>query len=205
MPWEDTEEKKKKQGGNNARLAYVLQVYQPNYDRISNLCHMTKQRKLWANHWGNTAFTVEIPENDSQQGKKVRYIQMVQTHGSVQLSLWAASINGVIDADSKFSLRLIPGADGSPRVATQTSLRKVFPMMEGNSRKVWICLAKGSNGKYTGYFSSVVEPINNHVKNFVACPGAQVLFRCGALFNSSSIRNSDFLIFAFCFLILIPA
>ncbi len=29
MPWEDAEEKKKKQGGNNARLAYVLQVYQP--------------------------------------------------------------------------------------------------------------------------------------------------------------------------------
>ena len=29
-------------------------------------------------------------------------------------------------------------------------------------------------------------------------------FRCGALFNSLSIRNSDFLIFAFCVLILIP-
>jgi hypothetical protein len=105
MPWEETEGKKKKQGGNNLRLAYVLQVYQPNCDRISNLCHMAKQRKLWANHWGNTAFTVEIPENDSQQqGKKVRYIQMVQTHGSVQLSLGVASINGVINVDSKFSL-----------------------------------------------------------------------------------------------------
>ncbi len=32
MPWEDAEEKKKKQGGNNARLAYVLQVQQPDYD-----------------------------------------------------------------------------------------------------------------------------------------------------------------------------
>ncbi len=32
MPWEDAEEKKKKQGGNNARLVYVLQVYQPDYD-----------------------------------------------------------------------------------------------------------------------------------------------------------------------------
>jgi len=176
MPWEDAEEKKKKQGGNNARLAYVLQVYQPDYDRISKLCHMAKQRKLWANHWGNTAFTVEIPENDSQtqQGKKVHYIQMVQTHGSVQLGLGVASINGVIDTDSKFSLRLTPGADGSPREATQTSLREVFHMMEVKSRKVWICLAKGSNGKYTGYVSSMVESINDHVKNSVACPGAQV-------------------------------
>jgi hypothetical protein len=47
-------------------------------------------------------------------------------------------------------------------------------MMEVNGRKVWICLAKGSSGKYTGYFSSVVESINVHVMNFVACPGAQV-------------------------------
>jgi hypothetical protein len=99
---------------------------------------------------------------------------MVQTHGSVQLSLGAASINGIIDVDSTFLLQLTPGADGSPRVATQTSLREVFCMMKVNSRKVWICLAKGSNGTYTGYFFSVVESINNHVKNFVACPGAQV-------------------------------
>jgi hypothetical protein len=38
MPWEDAEEKKKKQGNNNARLAYFLQVHQPDYERI---------RKLW--------------------------------------------------------------------------------------------------------------------------------------------------------------
>jgi hypothetical protein len=119
-----------------------LQVYQPDYDQISKLCHMAKQRKLWANHWGNTAFTVEIPENNSQQGEKVHYIQMVQTHESVQLSLGAGTINGVIDADSKFTLRLTPGADGSPREATQTSLREVFRMMEAKSRNVWICLAK---------------------------------------------------------------
>ena len=93
MPWEDAEEKKKKQGTNNARLAYVLQVYQPDYERMRNLCQIAKQRKLWLQHWGNAAFTVEIPENDSQQGEKTRYIQMVQTHGSVQLSLGAASIN----------------------------------------------------------------------------------------------------------------
>ena len=99
---------------------------------------------------------------------------MVQTHGLVQLSLGAVPIYGVIDTETKFSLRLTPGADGSPRAPTQTSLREVFRMMEVNSKKVWICLAKESNGNYTGYFSSVVEPINTHVKNFVACPGAQV-------------------------------
>jgi hypothetical protein len=30
------------------------------------------------------------------------------------------------------------------------------------------------DGKYTGYFSSVMELINIHVMSFVACPRAQV-------------------------------
>jgi hypothetical protein len=47
-------------------------------------------------------------------------------------------------------------------------------MMEVNGRKVWICLARGLNGSYTGYLSSVMESINVHVMNFVACLGAQV-------------------------------
>jgi hypothetical protein len=171
MPWEDAEEKKKKQGNNNARLAYVLQVHQPDYKGLKNLCQIAKQRKMWHKHWDNTAFMVEIPESKSQQGEMTRYIQMVQI---VQLSLRAASINGVIDAGSKFLLRLMPDVDGKPRDPMQTLVRDVFSIMEVNSRKVWICLARSSNGSYTGYFPSVLESINVHVATFVACLGAQV-------------------------------
>ncbi len=104
MPWEDVEKKKKKQGKNNARLTYIIQVHQPDYKRHKNFFQIVKQRKMWHKHWGNVAFTIEIPESRSQQGEKRRYVQMVQTHGLVQLSLGAASINGVINPDSKFSL-----------------------------------------------------------------------------------------------------
>ncbi len=47
-------------------------------------------------------------------------------------------------------------------------------MKEVNDRKVWICIARGSSGKYIRYFSSVMELINTHVTNFLACLGAQV-------------------------------
>ncbi len=94
-------------------------------------------------HWGNAAFTVEIPEFESQQGEKMRYIQMVQTHGSVQLSLGAVLINGAIEGDSKFLLQHTPDADDKPMDPMQTLVSKVFSMMEVNSRKVWICLARG--------------------------------------------------------------
>jgi hypothetical protein len=149
MPWEDAEEKKKKQGNNNARLAYVLQVHQPDYNCLKYLCQIAKQCKMWHKQRGNAAFTVEILESKSQQGEKTRYVQMVQTHGLVQLSLGAASINRVIDVDSKFSLQLTPEADCKPWDPTQTLVKDVFSMMEVNCRKVWVCLARGSNGSYT--------------------------------------------------------
>jgi hypothetical protein len=69
---------------------------------------------------------------------------------------------------------LLPGADGKPRTPTTTSVREVFSLMEINEKKVWICLSTGSNGMSTGYFSSVVEDIKEHVAAFVQCPGTQV-------------------------------
>jgi hypothetical protein len=99
---------------------------------------------------------------------------MVQTHGSIQLSLGTASINGVVNADLHFTLRLMPDVDRNPRAPTTTSLREIFQMMEVEGRKVWICMVRGSKGNYTGYFSSVVTLISTHITNFVACSGAQV-------------------------------
>jgi hypothetical protein len=95
-------------------------------------------------------------------------------HGSVQLSMEAALINGMIDVDTSFMLRLLPGADGKPRTMTTTLVREVFSLMEINEKKVWICLSMGSNGMSTCYFSSIVKDINEHVAAFVQCPGAQV-------------------------------
>jgi hypothetical protein len=76
MPWEGAEEKKQKQGTNNARLAYVLHVHEPDYVRMKTLLAYAKDWKVWHKHWGNSAFTVEIPTEKSPQAEKTRYIQM---------------------------------------------------------------------------------------------------------------------------------
>jgi hypothetical protein len=83
-------------------------------------------------------------------------------------------IDGMINIDTSFTLRLLPGADGKPWPPTTTFVREVFSLMEINKKKVWICLLTGTNGTSTGYFSSVVEDIKEHVAAFVLCPGAQV-------------------------------
>jgi hypothetical protein len=174
MPWEGAEERKQKQGTSNARLAYVFHIHQLDYERMKRLLAYAKEMDIWHNHWGNAAFTIEIPDERSAQGVKIKYIQMVQTHGLVQLSMGAALIDGMIDINTPFTLRLLPGADGKPRPPTTTSVREVFSLMEINEEKVWICLSTGSNGMSTGYFLSVVEDIKEHVAAFVLCPEAQL-------------------------------
>jgi hypothetical protein len=82
MPWEGAEEKKQKQDTNNARLAFIF--------RMATLLTFAKEWKVWHKHWGNMAFTLEIPNEQSSQAEKNRYILMVQTHGSVQLSMGVA-------------------------------------------------------------------------------------------------------------------
>ncbi len=104
MPWEGVEEKKQKQGTNNARLAYMLHVCQPDYERMKKLLAYAKEMDIWHKHWGNAAFTIKLPNEKRPQGMKTKYIQMVQMHGSVQLSIGAALIEGMIDINTSFTL-----------------------------------------------------------------------------------------------------
>jgi hypothetical protein len=159
-------------GTSNARLAYVMHIHQSNYKRMCMLLAVAKEKDIRHKHWGNAVFTIKIPNKRSSQGARTKYIQMVQTHGSVQLSIGAASIEGMIDIDTAFDLRLLPGADGKPQPPTRTMVREVFEMMELNRKKVWISLLMGSNGMSTGYFSSMVEEIKEHVAAFILCLGA---------------------------------
>jgi hypothetical protein len=83
MLWEGTEKKKQRQGTNNARLAYVMYVYQPDYERMKMLLAYVKEKDVWHKHWGNVAFTIKLQDKRSSQGAKTKYIQMFQVHGSV--------------------------------------------------------------------------------------------------------------------------
>jgi hypothetical protein len=141
---------------------------------MKTLLTYAKDWKVWHKHRGNTAVTVEIPTEKSIQAQKTKYIQMIQTHGSVQLSLGAATLKGLIDADTSLTLRLLPDADGNERPPTVKLVWEIFNLMESNYKNVWICMSTGSNGMSTGYFSSGVQEISEHVAAFIACPGAQV-------------------------------
>jgi hypothetical protein len=153
---------------------YVLHVHEPNYARMKTLLAYTKEWKVWHKHWGNSVFTMEIPTEKSPQAEKTRYIQMIQTQGSNQLSMGTALLEGLIDADTTFTLCLLPEADRKARPPTATSVREIFSLMEINDKKVWICMSTGPNDRSMGYFSSKMQEISEHVAAFIACPGARV-------------------------------
>ena len=71
-----------------------------------------KEKNIWHKIWRNPTFTIKTPDERESIGVKTKYIQMIQTHGSVQLSMGAATIEGMINVDTIVELRLLPGADG---------------------------------------------------------------------------------------------
>jgi hypothetical protein len=46
MPWEGAEEKKQKQGTNNACLAFIFHVHEPDYARMATLLTFAKEWKV---------------------------------------------------------------------------------------------------------------------------------------------------------------
>ena len=104
MPWEDqAEKKKKKQSSNNARLAFVFHVHCPDKQRLKMILDRAKYLNQWHEHWGGVAFTVEQSDFTTPTGVKDRYIEMVQSHGAMQLSMGVATIPSIVTATRKFT------------------------------------------------------------------------------------------------------
>jgi hypothetical protein len=111
-------------------------------------------------------------------------VQMVQSHGSVQLSMGAARIEGMLDTDTVFKLRLLPDTKRKSRQQMKTTIKEIFSMMtlpnpnpkvgHPSTHKVWICLSTATNSMATGYFSSVVPEIRDYEAAFTMCPAAQI-------------------------------
>jgi hypothetical protein len=83
-----------------------------------------KDKNIWHKIWGHLTFTIKIPKDKDSIGVKTKYIQMVETHGSIQLSMGAATIKGMIDVDTVFNLWLLSGADGRDTKISNKNISK---------------------------------------------------------------------------------
>jgi hypothetical protein len=96
----------------------MLQVHHPDYKQMKYLLAYMKDNNIWDKIWGNTTYTIKTPEEKDPIGVKNKYIQMVHTHNSVQLSMGAATIEGMLNLDTATELWLLLDADGKARQPT---------------------------------------------------------------------------------------
>ena len=178
MPWEGGETGGRREP--NGRMAFVIQTKRADHIRMVNLLDKAKEKELWLKHWGDTAYTVSMPSNKPDEkmepGELENYINMVQSHGSVQLSLGAATLTGLYDANKQFDLRRLPGADNKPRPPIRKSVAEVLKSFEIGGQQLWLVISKSTRGTHTGYFSSVITGHGAYVENFSLCPAANIFW-----------------------------
>ena len=70
MPWESEEDKKRNSSSSSQNMAYIIQVSNKDASKMDGLLREAKEQNLWQKYWGNTAFTVNLPEYDASLEKK---------------------------------------------------------------------------------------------------------------------------------------
>ena len=75
-------------------------------------------------------------------------------------------MTGLYDANKKFNLRRLPGADNKPRSPIRKSVADVLKSFVVNGQTLWLVISKSTRVTYTGYFSSVITGHGAYVENF---------------------------------------
>ena len=99
------------------------------YERLSKLVYAANAKGLWRNEFG-FCFPTETPDNTFSNPERERYVGMLETHASAQLSYGSAPIGGLRAARDGMELRRLPAADNSARRPVTVSTKKVMQEMK---------------------------------------------------------------------------
>lgn len=146
------------------------------YDRITRVVMAAKEEKHWTKEFGPSCHPTEVPTNEYSEAERQRYLVMVETHRSAQLSQGTVPISGLRDADKEITLRRLPDSKNKPQPAMQLNIKQVMRDMKFKGKLLWLCVLKADNGRYVGYFSSGDAVLTAYTQAFLLCPAAQVYF-----------------------------
>ena len=120
---------------------------------------------------------IPIKEKDKDTGlatKRASYIGMIQTQGSVQLSMGSASIDGLIHFFKKFTLRR-ENEDGTKAPTIKKSVQGVMRYATSDGDNICLAAIPRYRGGVTGYFSCVLPKIKPYIKQWTRFPAAFLL------------------------------
>lgn len=144
------------------------------YRRLGRLVTAAKEEKHWTREFGPSCHPTEVPDNDYTEAQRQRYIIMVETHRSSQLSAGEVPISGLRNADKEITLRRLPDAKNRPQPPATLTVKQIMRDMRFKGKLLWLCVLKADNGRYTGYFVSGDAMLTADVQAFLLCPGAQI-------------------------------
>lgn len=177
MPYdEQTGKDKQRTGPPKAQRTIQMQCSTKDYDRIATVVFAAKEQKKWIKAFGLSCHPAETPSNDSTEGERQRFVQMVEAHVSVQLSFSIVPISGLRYADRQIQLRKLPDADNRPQPSVSLSIKDILFDMKFQGKRLWSCILKGDNGRYQGYFPGGDAILTAYVQAFLTCPAAQVYY-----------------------------
>ncbi len=117
-----------------------------------------------------------VPGFNASFETKTKYQQMVNVHGSIQLSTGYANLSGIVDLNTKHALPRCRGADG-PRVPTMLSILDCLLMMtvgtEGKKMLIW---AVNTPQGVMVYFLSSDQEIRDHIPKVADSIAARLFY-----------------------------
>ena len=173
MPFEQTPAGQRRKGPPRERKCLTIMCATDDYERLSKLVYAAKGKGLWRKELG-FCFPTETPDNTFSDPERERYVRMVETHASAQLSYGSAPIGGLRAAREDMELRRLPAADNSARPPATVSVKKVMQEMTLKTERLWICVGKTNQGRFTGYFPGGDGMTKAYVAEWLKCPGAQI-------------------------------
>jgi hypothetical protein len=105
--------------------------------------------------------------------KRASYIDMIQKHGTIQLSMGSANINGLINFAKKFSLHRT-NEDGTPAATIRKVVQSVLRYETLDRDNIWLAEIPRDNGAVTGYFTSLLPETRTYIEEWTQCPASQI-------------------------------
>ena len=167
----------------NGRKTFVYTVARDDMPAFDRLLAKAKDRNLWAELYGEKAFTLKTPPPEEEDedvevsSRRQEYQKLVIQNGSLNLSRGCTVLRGCLDYKTKFRLRR-RDAEGNEIEPVMKSVRDILEGMEYGGEKPWLMVTRVKGGHVGAFFSNVVDALEARVKAMSQDPAVQIYWKC---------------------------
>ena len=132
-------------------------MFQLEYDaadeiELHNCCEYARKMGLLKRYLGQFANYVKNPGEDASDGEKSTWGTMIARHGSINLSVGSVGLRGLVDADQRCELELVPLEEGRTRQPIHRTVREIMMGSKIDGVRLWQVVISSESGSWEGYY-----------------------------------------------------